>query len=70
MALIFFSYAILFCMYSVSVYIVLFFMEKTGRKEAGTIWERSGLAVTWAAGAVLVQVIAEAVRLMYMATIQ
>jgi hypothetical protein len=49
---------------------VLLFMEKIGRKELGTIWERIGLAATWAAGTILVQVIVDAAKMVYMGTIQ
>ncbi len=70
MALIFFGYAIYFCMYSVTVYLVLLFMEKIGRKEPGTVRERIGLAATWAAGIILVQVIVDATKMVYMGTIK
>lgn len=50
--------------YSVAIYLVLWFMEKIGKKRPANRLDRAGLAVICAAGATMVQLIAQATSML------
>ncbi len=51
--------------YSLSIYFALLLMEKTGKKRPATKLARAGLAVIWAAGATLLQLVVQATSMVY-----
>lgn len=60
MVLILMGYFLNFVMYAIAIFLALLLMEKIGKKRHGTWQERSSLSVLWAAGAIMVQLIARA----------
>jgi hypothetical protein len=66
MLLLLWGYLFSFIMYSISIFFALLLMEIIGKKRPGTWQSRSYLAALWAAGAVMVQLIAHITSVVYL----
>jgi uncharacterized membrane protein YcaP (DUF421 family) len=66
MLLIFLCYLFSFCSYLICIYVALLIMEKIGKKRPSTMANRASLAAMLAFGPIMVQLIANAVSIVYL----
>jgi hypothetical protein len=65
MLLILYMYLFNFLFYSVSVFLALLIMEKFNKKRPSTLFDRAGLAMVLASGVTMLQLIVNAVSMVY-----
>lgn len=59
------EYVFNFGFYAITFYLALLLMEKLGKKEPGQFRSRVPLVVIWAGSTTFVQIILEAIRMVY-----